>query len=317
MTLATHTKVYDLLKAHPFLEDFLVSYNPKFGMLKNKTARATIGRVATLRTAAGMAGIDLESFLAAIASEIEGKTGKRPEVEGAVEGTEWTRAKRMDALKAIITDLHEGGDLKQARARFREAIQDVEASEIAEMEESLIRGGLPVSEVERLCDVHVGAFKQALDEHETVTAPPGHPIHTYMEDNRIITQLANQLGAVARAVGANERVRESFIGAEHVCAVRFGEPLSAKGEPTVSSARAPRRDRAVQGHVGGARSNSRGNQERARGNREERCGIFLECSDGPCEGYCRNGLQRGENPLSTVVGNPRRGGVDRSTSRRE
>ncbi|MBM3957531.1 MAG: DUF438 domain-containing protein, partial [Gemmatimonadetes bacterium] len=66
------------------------------------------------------------------------------------------------------------------------------------MEEELIRGGLPVTEVQRLCDVHIGAFRHALDQHAEVQAAPGHPVHTYLAGNRVVTQLAEDLSAVAR-----------------------------------------------------------------------------------------------------------------------
>ncbi len=216
MTLNAGTTIHDLLASHPFLEEFLVAYNPKFGMLKNRMARATIGRVATLRTAAGIASIELEPLIDAVAAEIEKHTGQRPAVEHAGGATGLTRAQRVAELKAIIGELHAGGELEAARARFARAVEDVEASEIAAMEEELIRGGLPVSEVQRLCDVHVGAFRHALDEHAPIEVPPGHPVHTFMLANRVITRLANQLGEVARAVGAGERVEESFVGADHV-----------------------------------------------------------------------------------------------------
>ncbi len=216
MKLSPGTKIHDLLQTHPFLEDFLASYHKTFEMLRNRMARATIGRAATLRTAAGIAGIELDAFLCAIADEIEAKTGKRPEIERAPGEPALTRPQRLEELKRIIADLHAGGDLEQARARFAKVVEDVEASEIAAMEEELIRGGVPVSEVQRLCDVHVGVFRQALDEHTQVEVPPGHPVHTYQEDNRIVTRLANQLGSVARAIGAGERVEEGFLRAEHV-----------------------------------------------------------------------------------------------------
>jgi len=198
MTLAASTKIHDLLQAHPFLEDFLASYNARFQMLRNRMARATIGRVATLRTAAGIAGIDLEALLRAIATEIERHTGQRPPVELAQDERPFSRDERLQELQAIIRDLHHGGDPARAQERFARAVEDVEASEIAAMEEELIRGGLPVSEVQRLCDVHVGAFRQALDGHQPIEAPAGHPVHTYVADNALLTKLANRLGALAR-----------------------------------------------------------------------------------------------------------------------
>lgn len=49
MKISGSSKVNELLKKHPFLEDFLAVFNPSFEMLKNRMARATIGRVATLK----------------------------------------------------------------------------------------------------------------------------------------------------------------------------------------------------------------------------------------------------------------------------
>ena len=196
MKLSGSTKVHELLASYPYLEDFLATQSPRFAMLHNRMARATIGRVASLQTAAGIAGLDLNSLLQAIAAEIEKRGGERPHTELAAEAP--TREQRLVALKAIIQDLHDGGDLAQAKARFNQAFEDVDASEIAAMEEDLISGGLPVSEVQRLCDVHVGAFRQALDAHDEIAAPAGHPVDTYVAANRIITEQANQLGAAAR-----------------------------------------------------------------------------------------------------------------------
>jgi len=216
MKLTASTKVHDLLAEHPFLEDFLASYNPRFAMLKNRMARATIGRVATLRTAAGIANLDLDSLLDAIAGAIEARTGQRPPVERSGRETPLSREQRLAELKAIIRDLHAGGDLEQARARFAKAVEDVEASEIAAMEEELIRDGLPVSEVQRLCDLHVGAFRHALDEHADVQAPPGHPVHTFLEDNRILARLAGRLGELGRTAGANDKAEQVFAEAERL-----------------------------------------------------------------------------------------------------
>ncbi len=45
MKLSSNTSINDLLKAYPFLVDFLVAYNPKLGLLKNRVMRATIGKM--------------------------------------------------------------------------------------------------------------------------------------------------------------------------------------------------------------------------------------------------------------------------------
>ena len=77
--------------------------------------------------------------------------------------------------------------LADVKRRFDELIADVEPSEIAAMEEQLIREGLPAQEVQRLSDLHVGVFKDALDAQELPDPPEGHPVHTFLEENRVIT----------------------------------------------------------------------------------------------------------------------------------
>lgn len=201
MQLSASTKINDLLSTHPFLEDFLVAYNPHFSMLKNKIARATVGRVATLGAAARIAGVDIGALLRDTAGAIEKETSARPEITH--EGDGINRQQRIAMLGHIISELHDGGDLATARAHFAQAVGDVDAGEIADMEEEMIKGGLPVGEVQRLCDVHVGAFKDSLDQKKDLSLPAGHPVHTYMADNKIIAALATQLSEIARKLGAD------------------------------------------------------------------------------------------------------------------
>jgi len=216
MRLTGDTKIQDLLTIHPFLEDFLPAYNPRLGMLKNPVARATVGRLATLRNAAGIAGVELGVLLEAIAAEIGRRTGARPESDEAGAVTGPPHEQRVAALKGIIEDLHRGGDVETARRRFAEAVGDVEPSEIAAMEEEMIRGGLPVSEIQRLCDVHVGALRQALDQHAELTAPAGHPVSTYLAGNRIIARLADELGMIARELQSEPGPADGFARATRV-----------------------------------------------------------------------------------------------------
>jgi DUF438 domain-containing protein len=77
----------------------------------------------------------------------------------------------------------------------------VEATEIAAMEQKLIEGGVPDSEVKRLCDVHVQVFADALEGHEPVHAPAGHPMDTFQRENRALLQVTASLRKVAEAIG--------------------------------------------------------------------------------------------------------------------
>lgn len=104
-------------------------------------------------------------------------------------------------LKSLIQDLHGGLPADAAKARFDEAIRNVSPREIGDVEEQLIREGTHVTEIQRLCDLHVSMVRGALDRQKEVTAPAGHPVHTYVEENRIISALADRLGEGIHQLG--------------------------------------------------------------------------------------------------------------------
>ncbi len=85
---------------------------------------------------------------------------------------------KVAALRAIIEKLHRGATPDEVRAEFEANFGAASAAEIAAMEQELIRNGLPVEEIHRLCDVHVGVFRNSLDRDVALATPAGHPIHT-------------------------------------------------------------------------------------------------------------------------------------------
>jgi len=92
-------------------------------------------------------------------------------------------AKRKEEIKALILDLHAGGEPDEIRERFRRLVGTVSAVEIARLEQELIDEGLPAEDVTKLCDVHVSIFEGALESEEGVQVPPGHPVHTFKYEN--------------------------------------------------------------------------------------------------------------------------------------
>jgi DUF438 domain-containing protein len=102
--------------------------------------------------------------------------------------------RRLDILKSLILQLHAGGDLKSLKKQFKELLADVEPTEIANMEQTLIQSGeLTAEQITKLCDLHVGIFEDALQTKESVESTPGHPLHTYMEENKAVLKLIGEL----------------------------------------------------------------------------------------------------------------------------
>lgn len=187
-----------LIKEQAFLLDFLADYAPEFKKLKNPVMRATVGRLATMEMAAAMASVPVEKLLADVGAEIE-KHGVDAEVDASRSGD--PDAERVAALKAIIEDLHDGAPMDELKARFAELLQDVDATEIATMEQQLIAEGMPETEVKRMCDVHVEVLKGALEEHDAVDAPAGHPIHTFQAENEALEVVAKDMRLLLDGLG--------------------------------------------------------------------------------------------------------------------
>ncbi len=104
------------------------------------------------------------------------------------------REHRQKVLKEIIMELHEGKTVDEVKDRFDKLIDGVSASEISQMEQSLIMEGLPIEEVQRLCDVHAAVFKGSIENIHKPEGPheiPGHPVHTLILENRALERLMN------------------------------------------------------------------------------------------------------------------------------
>ncbi|MCE1159366.1 MAG: DUF438 domain-containing protein [Spirochaetia bacterium] len=106
---------------------------------------------------------------------------------------------RQVELKKIIARLHGGEPASELKKEFAALIKGVSAAEVAAMEQSLIDGGMPVEEVQRLCEVHVQVFQQSLSLGKKPKELPGHPIHTMIEENRQARKKAFALVAAARS----------------------------------------------------------------------------------------------------------------------
>lgn len=104
------------------------------------------------------------------------------------------REYRQKALKRLIMELHNGKKTEEVKAKFQELFEGVSASEISEMEQNLIMEGMPVEEVQRLCDVHAAVFKGSIEDiHKAspIMDTPGHPLHTFKIENEALEKYIN------------------------------------------------------------------------------------------------------------------------------
>jgi hypothetical protein len=101
-------------------------------------------------------------------------------------------ADKKVALKDLIKKLHDGADHQVVKEDFKSIAGDITPVEIAQIEEELVNEGLPFDEIHRLCDVHLALFRESL-EKETLSWPPGHPVHILMEEHKALLGIADDL----------------------------------------------------------------------------------------------------------------------------
>jgi len=110
--------------------------------------------------------------------------------------------RRQEILKQMIKDLHAGIPVEQLKETFRRLIRNTTPEEIADMENALINEGFPVSEVQRLCDVHVQVFEDSLQKVGKPSKIPGHPVYTFVQENKEARKLLKILSRSVKKVTA-------------------------------------------------------------------------------------------------------------------
>lgn len=101
---------------------------------------------------------------------------------------------RTDQLKGYLKRLGQGEALETVRADFAREFGEVEAAEIMQAEQELLEEGTPLTEVQKLCDVHAALFHGATTEDRKVNAEVlemtiGHPLYTLTKENEVLSKL--------------------------------------------------------------------------------------------------------------------------------
>ena len=97
-------------------------------------------------------------------------------------------SKRKDAVKSIIHLLHEGKTVEELQANYGHIIAGASAEDIAAAEREVIAEGLPVAEVQKLCDLHVAVFQAGLESEPAPENKPGHPLFDFRTENELIAR---------------------------------------------------------------------------------------------------------------------------------
>lgn len=235
--------VHDLVKEYPELIPIMKELG--FTRITEKTALNTLGRFMTIPKGAMMMHIDMGKVISTLMAHgftLGGSFAQAPEEKPAP--AETAPDERTARITEYIRRLSAGEDLEKVRADFVKHFKDVDPGEIALAEQSLLKGGVPLRDVQRLCDVHsalfhgatraekiaaaeakvqesLGRFSPAALErkdgadglYETLRAIPGHPLSILSLENEAI---ASRLEKVRKALDTGENLMDELAALRRI-----------------------------------------------------------------------------------------------------
>lgn len=149
------------------------------------------------------------------------------------------KEQRIKKLTEYLQRLGAGEELEEVRKDFIKEFSDVQASEIMEAEQELMKQGTPLEEVQRLCDVHAALFHGVTPEEEMkkrqsfeqkeygnksqqaqeLEQVEGHPLYTLTKENLALLKLLQQFA------GSEDENLLSIIGQFAVHYAKKGDLL--------------------------------------------------------------------------------------------
>lgn len=115
---------------------------------------------------------------------------------------------KQQVLKGLIKDLHGGRDFDEVKREFGNLIKEIDATEIAHMEQQLISEGMSPDEIKKMCDVHAAVFRETLMKNEQPQLIPGHPLHTLKHENdearKTLESMGKKLDTLAGAADRDQ-----------------------------------------------------------------------------------------------------------------
>ena len=190
--------VAELVEENPEVKEIMAQIG--FKEITNPVALNVMGRIMTIPRGAAVKGIDLAKVIAAFEER-----GYQVISEDA--------QSRQGRIRNFIERLSGGEDLESVRKDFVQEFSHVDAQEIMTAEQTLIKEGMPVSEVQRLCDVHSALFHGVASEpppgalsHDEIHAqaasvnpddidalPEAHPLSILRAENRALETLLDTI----------------------------------------------------------------------------------------------------------------------------
>ena len=124
------------------------------------------------------------------------------------------RQQRVEIMKSLIRQLHNGAAEEQVKHQLETMLDEADYSDVFMMEVQLVQEGISAERIQELCDTHTRVLKKHLDLSETPETVPGHPVNTFVQENRELTKttarirlLIKQMESLPDEQDATEQMR--------------------------------------------------------------------------------------------------------------
>ena len=114
---------------------------------------------------------------------------------------------RKQEIKSLIKQLKIEGDVSRLKEKAKATLKNISPTDLGIIEQEIIKEGTTREEMRKLCDVHLEVMKDSLNKPET-KLKSGHPIHTLMEEHKMILDFIEKLKETVRKIN----VAKSFDG---------------------------------------------------------------------------------------------------------
>ncbi len=102
---------------------------------------------------------------------------------------------KKEKIKSLIKQLRSKEDISNIKKEEKDILKSISPTDLALIEQEMIREGMSREEMKKLCDVHLEVMKDNLGKTK-VNVKSGHPIHTLMEEHKAILNFIDKLQSI-------------------------------------------------------------------------------------------------------------------------
>lgn len=110
---------------------------------------------------------------------------------------------RKRKLKELILKLHAGSSEQDVKKELEETLKQIPYNDVVEVEQELIKEGLPEEDVLELCDVHANVLHGNVDLSAAKNIPAGHPIDVMVNENKALKTLCQEIKTLIGSIEQN------------------------------------------------------------------------------------------------------------------